>query len=727
MRRKDGQDGAALVIVLVITLIFATIGTVMLFNVDREAQLRTAFQRKVTGHYAAEAGLNYGAPDVRHAILARDLPKDCQSHTIGVGSRTVVYQLSGCGQAPIFRLLADPPFESLRSQSYSYTLNSRAINAAGRYTEASLDEKFTANFIPMFQFATFYSQDLESSGPATNLSGRIHAGGNLYLNSDDCYTGRFLQGQITAGDALVRGRKDMNSNTNWIWIADATGTPRIVGTDTAGSKSCTSTSRRTIEGDEAATWGGRLATGVRNITAPSEDSLLCTPWSCPGAKSNGSYWTRANIRIVLDTTSTKQLVPGDGPALYPVVVQNEDGYVDPNRTVALQQFMISNPGALTYSDIPTAIQHCHVVPECLSAYANAAAYTPSFPMATGNSSCRARRNPRETIIVANYCYDYRYGGFYNWRESKPILMLNLDWIALEEWNLRNGGLLFSPAEADSSPNKGVVIFLSIRGPNASGANNYGVRIYDAGRVRRNTSDLGLTFASDDATYLVGNFNCPLLNMVIDSVQMQCGTNGSKKPASIVADTVNVLSCAWIDGNDKACGTVDMDSDQWGGVGYFRLRDERSTEYPPLIHGYPASVTVLDAAVLSGSDPTWCPHHPEGLDCGAMWYGGGLENHFRFHEKWDGTRFWFQGSVVSVGTPKHTCFAFASQVITGVTDDTAFGCNVSSPMQGFWSQQRFSPPIIRWSYDTSFGSDEGLPPLTPRAVMMTQHWVGERAP
>jgi hypothetical protein len=133
-------------------------------------------------------------------------------------------------------------------------------------------------------------------------------------------------------------------------------------------------------------------------------------------------------------------------------------------------------------------------------------------------------------------------------------MLNVDWMALEEWNQRqpSGARLFDP---DDTTEGGLVVFLSVRGPNSRGANNYAVRVYDAQRLRFRENSSGVTFASDVAFYVAGNFNCADPDEAVQesSEPMPCGPGDprdrrvGKRPAAIVADTINVLSCAWLEG------------------------------------------------------------------------------------------------------------------------------------------------------------------------------------
>src|SRR5207247_1746313 len=121
-----------------------------------------------------------------------------------------------------------------------------------------------------------------------------------------------------------------------------------------------------------------------------------------------------------------------------------DGSTDSGKTSALTtQMMKTNPGIITYTDVPTGGSapgynwNCFVINgnppypstlnACESHYKNRLNYTPTFPTSpdvrcTTTGGYTANRDqggngPRNPITVANYCYDYRYGGFYDWREG----------------------------------------------------------------------------------------------------------------------------------------------------------------------------------------------------------------------------------------------------------------------------------------------------------------------
>ncbi len=796
-RSQGPQAGAAMATVLAVILVFVAVGLYIMLAVDRNTEMRASYQRSVAGFHAAEAAVNFGAGDVRNALLAFTVPGNCTPQVLPPAMLpsypgAVTYQLRVPGNAPgdctppnpvpQVTLPAGSPFAGLNAQVYTYDLRAEATNAGA--TEAIVNMRFQAFLIPMFQFVGFYKDDLELTvGPPMVVNGRMHTNRDMYLNTETCDPGlrilgqltivgrRNAQGQLIGG--LYRGRKDSNRNDNKVRISlDGTiGNMLTLGT-TQGSESCAQVSRRLVDQAEQSQWGGRIVTGLSDIALPGRDTVLCArPWSCPpGTDLNRlHYWNNADVRIVLDADPTdgdgaRPLCPsGDplpacagrigGPALWPVKVYNADGTVNAALTDVLRTLMVERPGVVTYTDVPTSGWDC-AAGSCEADYNNRNRYVPQF-------APRGPRAPINGLPVgapgSNYDNDYRYGGFYNWRERKPMLILNIDWAALEEWNAQQppGQRLFDP---NDTTHGGLVVYLSVKGPNSQGANNYGVRIYDAQRVRRAAGAPGVAFASDVAFYIAGNFNCadPAEGTLESASPMDCGTGG-KRPASVAADTINVLSCAWVSqpwegegaGADPWNGTgpcrdrvptntdVRMDG-TWGdaactGAGEtgtrrcpYRPLDERSTQPSTPV----STRTVVNAAFLAGNDLTWCPSTPEGLDCGYDWYSGGLENYPRFHECWAACntgsneflgRFWYEGSLVALDYPRHTCWGVVAG--RGVANDPQFSCTTYT-RQGFWRTQRYSPPQRRWFYDVSFNDARNLPPLTPRFVYLVQQFFTE---
>ncbi|AFY38582.1 hypothetical protein Lepto7376_2292 [[Leptolyngbya] sp. PCC 7376] len=170
----------------------------------------------------------------------------------------------------------------------------------------------------------------------------------------------------------------------------------------------------------------------------------------------------------------------------------------------------------------------------------------------------------------------------------------------------------------------------------------------------NPENTGLTFVSDHGVYVQGDYN--IVN---------------KQPASVLADSLNVLSnaCRNQDGmiNKKSGKNCNPDINN---------EDTKSN----------GATTEINSAFLAGTDITV----PNGGNGG---YNGGLENYPRFAESWSGKTLRYRGSFVSLGTSQH--------------------------VSGKWSSQKYNPPGRDWEYDLDFNNADNLPPLSPRFVHVKQ--------
>jgi hypothetical protein len=155
--------------------------------------------------------------------------------------------------------------------------------------------------------------------------------------------------------------------------------------------------------------------------------------------------------------------------------------------------------------------------------------------------------------------------FYDGRENTTVDCMELDIGKLysKGYAPSNGVLYFSDNTSD---------FPALRVKNAS------------------TLDAGLTIASENPIYTLGNFN-----------------SVNKKPAALYGDAVTFLSSAWNDANS------------WSSVS-----------------SRVAANTTVNACYLTGNIETTSSN-----------YNGGFENLPRFLEKWDGKTFTWRGSAVNL--------------------------------------------------------------------------------
>lgn len=665
MPMRHTEHGAAMLTVLMTLAMLMALAATLAVAVTKDTQMRGAFGRSVIGLYAAESGLNRGMGGFRNIFLNFNVPNgsDFALKSFPLGTRTVAYQLSDHpGNPTVLTIPSGELFSGLNVQQYLYTATSRAI--VGTDVEAEVGAEFNVGYVPLFQFAAFYSNDLEIlPGPEMHLHGRVHTNADLYLNGD---THLFIEDnpptgvtsvQISARGNIHRGRKNVSECTGPVTVdklEDVTApSPDLDALDLA----CNGKSTRVVAPAELAAWKGSILSGIESIAVPNPDVI---------DRGSGDFWKKADLRIVLRLNLAGQL-PG-GPVLpHMIEAQEANGNPDVARTVALRLFMndvaynaafSTTPTTMPvfYTDMPTtnAGCTCRVDPAHCNSNENVC-YTPTF--AQGNN----RIYGSDMRLAALFDGDYRRGGYYNWRERKWMYLLNINVHDLIDWNARNGEPFF-PASDNSEG--GLIIYASIDGPDSNAANNYGVRVFGSANlpIPFNAGDpKGLTFATDQAVYVAGDYNA--------------GVNLPKQPAAIIGDSLNIMSNAYFRNNCN--GNCDFNDRQ-------SVADLGSANRRGL-------TTTINAAFLAGVDITL-----PGV------YNGGLENYPRFHEDWGGATLNYRGSFVSLGTPQHVNGTWC-----GTGGDTKSGCNI------------YNPPLRLWDYDSGFNLAANLPPLTPRFVYVQQ--------
>jgi hypothetical protein len=716
MPRLRNDRGMALIGILVLSALLLTLAVALALHVISDTRLRGAFGSSVTGFYAAESGLNRGLAEYRHILLDDKLPSgaDFDERRFTLAERQVVYKLSErAGNPQNVAIPSGEVFAGVSTRQYRYTVQSKAIKPNDD-TEAAVGAELLVGRIPLFQFGAFYRNDLEiGPGPPMHLQGRIHTNGDLYLNGadgplyvEDNPAVGVRTVQVSAGKTVHRGRKSENAchGTVWIDMLEDKNTGDL-GLD-AKELACDGTATREIPAAELARWKGSIIAGIGNIAIPDADIIKPTvAVSAGGSGDPGVYWKHADLRIVLHVNQNGQL-PG-GPTLpYRIDVVDAAGNSEPARTAQLHAFMsdaawnagqVAGRGPSTFpgtmplfiTDLPFAAgSGCtNANPVCLNSASNS--YTPSLPSPPPPPRAARSLAPGVGVYTEpmgpgvalggpfSFDLDYRRGGFYNWREKKWMLLLNLNLRDLLLWNQQNGEPFFSTSD-DSDD--GLVIFATVDGPDSANRNHYGVRIFGSGDlplpggIDVSADPTGVTVVSDQAVYVLGDFNR--------------GTPAGglpRQPASIIGDSLNVLSQAyWRSANPGICGANCC-------VAVF-CRDGQSV-LPLADPARDAQSTSINAAFLAGVDTT-----PPGFP-GRSFYSGGFENYPRMHENWTGRALIYQGAFASLGEPTHASGRW---------------CGAGGPPCDI-----YNPPDRNWNYDAAFSKAANLPPLTPRFVYLQQ--------
>jgi hypothetical protein len=663
-----------------------------------------ASARSATGFYSAEAGLNLRAKTIKDTFIGYNVPghngidlspsnsaacRDAIVSTASDGSgdfacdNSKTFQgqpvstfvvdsntkVGGLPQPTSITINAGEQFAGLNALEYRYDVTSVAFDNQSQPT-ASLQMRFKSRLVPLFQFAAFYDKDLEIlPGPEMILSGPVHTNGDLYTNSDNSLT---YKGQITVHGALYRGRK--NANT-------CGGTVKVFDSSTDRTMACVGSSRSNIT--NVSSWNNQIRLGVSNITVPPPESF--------DPVSTSNYWSKADLRVVLklDSLGNPDITNTNGF----IQVRNANGSVDSTRTNKLMNSCtvastsLSSDASATSTVINVSSANDFSVGDVVqvgkndsNVIASKTSTTITLKRPLGNDSQTGTialkdESVRKAVVSTS-------NRFYNFREGKYIRTLNVDVQGLLNC-AKQQNLLDSSKDLNDTTEGGLVWFLTVDGPKSLvdvyaspsdgitpiDGNNYGVRLYNGSKLQSSVSGApdiqGLSVVSDQAAYIQGDYNCGTW----DSTASTCSY---KKPAAIMADSINVLSNDW------------------------KMDDSNTlSKYPAVMTSCNkpgASSTRINAAFLAGTDVTGGNEGPTGQDDGN--YNGGLENYPRFHENWGtGDELRYRGSFVSL--------------------------NQTRRVNGTWGDQCYSPPDRNWNYDTDFNQAQNLPPLSPRFVYLRQ--------
>jgi len=618
------KAGFAMVTVLLMLVVLMALIAAYFALTRVETNTRRSSAIATKGLYAAEGGLNLRAEAIRATFIGYSRPSGtapttggssapcdgsnvgsgdfaCHSYTLG-GQRVVTYVTGGGSGEVISIPPGDDRFAGLNAIQYTYSVYSEAYGPGGK-PSAILQMDFLSRLVPLFQFAAFYQNDLEiEPSPPMTLNGPVHTNGNLYLNP---YHSLAIRGQVTTAGGIHLGQSpdDINNHlacpaTGDASVADMSGRLRSL-TSAFGCPAL-------VSGAAAAgTWGTMVDPNSGPLTLPDVSAL--------NPRAGNDFWDGADLRVMAS-------VSGGAPSF---VAESSSGAVDAAATAALAS-------------------------------------------CSDTSGVRAPGDPPSSQAVSVS------RSFYNNREGGWITMIDVDvdklltcihahssGFGFDLNDLSGNGLAWYFGFADGMSDAGNNCSAPTPGqPAQQGClNHYGVRLVDGKALGADSANApqvhGLTVITNQAAYVQGDYNAG---------GTVAGAIVPKKPAAIIADSMNILSNNW--------------SDQESGPG----------QSPD------ASDTTVNAAFLAGTDVSGPPN------VGTS-YSGGLENYPRFHENWGGDTFRYRGSFVSLGLPMH--------------------------VDGRWANQLYTPPHRDWDYDTSFNDVNNLPPLTPRFVYLKQLLFGRR--
>jgi hypothetical protein len=204
--RKRRDQGVILVFAVVMLAGLMFIATTSSLNSMVQTKSETAAIDETRTFYAAEAGVEWGADQLRDLLLVNLAPTDGQldslPHPDMNGYEFDFYDVERQG-ATTQETISSGDYQGLIGFVNRYTIEARA--QSGR-SSTEISREIQHQFIPLFQFGVFYDNDLEIfPGPVMTFEGRVHTNANLYIGAESGITCRSY---VTAGGQIWHHRKD---------------------------------------------------------------------------------------------------------------------------------------------------------------------------------------------------------------------------------------------------------------------------------------------------------------------------------------------------------------------------------------------------------------------------------------------------------------------------------------------------------------------------------------
>ena len=661
------EDGFTLIAALMLTIVMGLILAAynMLANIDLKSAKSSIDYH--SSAYSAEAGLNIRAEEIRSSLInGQEVigtgPTEleaCEGANLGAGDfvcqdyvlgkqRFTTYVTQEPGAVVSKPIPVGEPFSGLLATETTYTLNAFARSpTTGDRIGTVLKSKIRARQVPLFQFAAFYDKDLEfEPGNDMVISGPIHTNRDLYLAPDK---NLLINGQITIGGNFYKGNKYeslcQTSPNSQIHINKnlPVSLPPSLDIDSYQSHIDFITNFITLEGLPSYSCSGSSLTSLEdqdfsewNDNVHQQISQVNPPPKTYNAVGPGHrLWDLADARIALKLDNT---------GILGIEVQD------------VNQIKLD-------TDTDNIINNC------------------------GN--------------VLDYTSPIAGDHFWDQMRQQAIIMLEVDVEGLLTC-LDSQGIV----SYDNSSDDGHIIFFTIDHEDDDTTcttqpchNNYGIRYKNGANLFDLDPNLnGLTLATDQPVYLLGDFN-------LDN-------GGGNLPASLYGDSLFLLSNNWTDAYDA--NTRAQQAEFEGafnagvltGITYTQLLFQVSS----YLSGRQAVDTTYNAALVFGTTTTGGADGPsaQGNELFPANPRGGIVNYARLYEQWGPSRtLTIKGSFVSLDQQWR------------VESKDHRGVNV-----GVFPPYHYTAPQRDFSFDTMFSNPNNQPPGALSFVYLTQEFYSQ---
>jgi hypothetical protein len=704
------EHGSVIALVVVFTAVLALIAAGLLNYTLSERRITKRFKLNLEAQNSADAALEYagaeliqrfdnnrsfGTSDLTSAPIKALVNRRAALYSTAITdyddvvASTVQLWASQVSQGT--QQYIDPSdlsnaFDPLRGQQVSVQAvrllgQGNAQDAAGNSLTSYGGAEFEVRDASLFNYAIFYNMTLEfQPSPPMTVSGPVRSNGDVYLTTDTSLTflstfataGKFYSVQSTQGRPtgqniyFTNGLTDSSGNLLTVGI-DSPLLPDGTHLNTCVDSSLNSRDSRYQFNDVAEQlWKAYVADasmGIQpanppGVTDPTTAHKLIEP---PDTSSSADpnieeqkFANKAGLYLVVqqnngtvtafsnaqDASSYKAAVTAGTVGSWLTTVQN--GATEPNshRILALPTGAVKSNRVMWDNRENKWVNTVDIDAGTLRTAVNSTSSTPIASLIT------------VTTGTGSHTTTVPWSLDHNGASSSANVDPND-----QGWN----GVVYVDV---MNPASGRSTTSDVSGVGTQTGSETAVRLVDGSQLpnRAQTSSGtadGFTVATNAPAYVVGDYNA-----TYSSSDSPTTPRTNESPASIAADSVNILSNAW-----------------WKSSSKLPVGDGNNL---PSSSAPTATNTEVSAAFLTGIVET--SGDGAGTSGANSTYSGGVENYPRFHENWSSKTLLYRGSIVAL---------FDSRVATGQ-----------------WIHARYNPPNRTWGFNSLYGTQRRFPPGTP---------------
>ncbi len=563
-----------------------------------------------------------------------------------------------------------------------------------------LQQEMQFRFEPLYTYGIFYEFDMEMhNGPLMNIGGRVHANGNIYhfnsgiLNYLGAVSslGGSQQGAISNSLAWKQGRTNATAAINYLG-----GTPMLVNrVELPGSKLDTNNIPVTAEARnvygfatnahgelQMTNLGAQLIKrpflGVTNgvlLTTADDPMRLNEPTKAKDHddQTNARLFYKADLRVLVDdATRQPRFFTGD-------VVFNSAS--DTNTMNGTEIPMLITNITVNAMGVTNLAVYTNLTWSNLNAAFNPNGRMSDFRWNTNTAAGNINSQGISNVVTLDFDVSRMIVSTTN-QTLTPAITTPI--------TNASGHALNTPM-----PNWNGIVYLS--NVDGTAKNQRGVRLVNGHILPTFTNSSGnvidgLSVVSDNPLYIVGDYNTGGIGTAVRSnntnsndstfnLNNSTTTNYTRKPASVMADAVTIVSRNYVFGGSPRMNQANLDSRKLG-------TSDRTTVNTAIMSGYVKST--------------------------ADYLSGGAHNFPRFLEHWNNVKLVINGSLVNL---------FESEQANSI-----FFCNVTDEISSAYRTGKtfnpyYQPPTRVWNYDNNFDDPTKIPPGTPMLrKFVTGQWA-----